>query len=127
MSTSENTAAEPMTRPKPRGRKRAVLTIDDEHEREERRLAKRRNRYCSSTYVCECEKTVKKDNKQHKRSQGHIRVMEQKRAQEDIIDKLRREELSEAEVRRSIVSLDAGCIPPASMSTTTRSARSAGT
>jgi hypothetical protein len=127
MSTSENTAAEPMTRPKPRGRKRAVLTIDDEHEREERRLAKRRNRYCSNTYVCECEQTVKKDNKQHKRSQGHIRVMEQKRAQ-DIIEELRREELSEAAVGRSIVSLDSPvCTPPASTSTTTHSARSAGT
>ena len=104
LSALENKAAEPMPeRPKPRGRKRAVLTVADEHEREERRLAKRRCRYGSNTYVCECEQTVKMDNKQHKRSQKHIRAMEQKRRTapprprtQDIIEELRREEQSEA-------------------------------
>ena len=104
LSALESKATEPMPeRPKPRGRKRAVLTVADDHEREERRLAKRRCRYGSNTYVCECEQTVKKDNKQHKRSQKHIRAVEQKRGAapphprtQDIIEELRREEQSEA-------------------------------
>jgi hypothetical protein len=78
----ENTASgvEPMQhRPKRRGRRRIVLTADEEHGREERRLAKRRERYGNNTYECECGQIVKKDNKQHNRTQAHIRVMERGR------------------------------------------------
>ena len=86
LPTLADKATQPMSdRPKRRGRQCAILTADEKHEREERRLAKRRGRYGSSTYVCECGETVKKDNKQHTMSQKHIRVIEQKRLAERVV------------------------------------------